>query len=159
MVMADHHLVLQGGVALARLLAGAAEGHALVEHHPVADLGRLADHHAHAVIDEEAPADRGAGVDLDACEEARELGDQAGEEGHAPPVDGVGETMEQQRVQAGVEQHLGQGVGRGVVAKDCPHVVAEHAQSVRERHREPPAGSVPVVAAKRAKGRRHMRRP
>ena len=40
-------------VALAALEAGAAERHALVERHVVADLGRLADHDAGAVVDEE----------------------------------------------------------------------------------------------------------
>ena len=35
----------------------AAERDALIDRHVVADLGGLADHHAHAVIDEEAPAD------------------------------------------------------------------------------------------------------
>ncbi len=40
-------------VALAAREAGAAERHALIERHAVADLGRLADHDAGAVVDEE----------------------------------------------------------------------------------------------------------
>ena len=44
-------------VALAGRKAGAAERHALIQRHVVADLGRLADHHAHPVVDEEAVAD------------------------------------------------------------------------------------------------------
>ena len=44
---------LDGRVALAAREPGAAEGHALVERHPVADLGGLADHDAGAVVDEE----------------------------------------------------------------------------------------------------------
>ncbi len=39
---------------------------ALVSHHAVADLRRLADDHAHAVVDEEPFADLGCGMDLDA---------------------------------------------------------------------------------------------
>ena len=69
----------QRGVPLAVLLAGAAERDALVERDVVADDRRLADDHAHAVVDEEALADGGAGVDLDAGEEARDLGEPARE--------------------------------------------------------------------------------
>ncbi len=43
-----------------------AEGDGLVESHALADDGRLADHDAGAVVDEEASADGGAGVDVDA---------------------------------------------------------------------------------------------
>ena len=54
---ADRHVVLDRRVALAGREAGAAERDALVERHVVADLGRLADHDAGAVVDEEALAD------------------------------------------------------------------------------------------------------
>ena len=68
-------------MALASLLAGAAQRHALVEHHVVADLGRLADDDAHAVVDEEALADLRAGVNLDAGDQTAEVGDQRGRTG------------------------------------------------------------------------------
>src|SRR6185295_15314572 len=77
---ADDHAVPDGRVALAGLLARAAERDALVHRHVLADLGRLPDHDAHAVVDEEARADGRAGVDLDACEEPGDLADQAGRE-------------------------------------------------------------------------------
>ena len=48
---------LDGRVALAAREPGAAERDALVEGHPVADLGRLADHDPGAVVDEEVVAD------------------------------------------------------------------------------------------------------
>ena len=51
----DDHVVAHGRMALAALEAGAAERHALVERHVVADLGGLADHHAGPVVDERAP--------------------------------------------------------------------------------------------------------
>src|SRR5262245_53646190 len=73
---ADDNIVFERGMALAALLARAAERHALVERDPIADFARLADHHAHAVVDEEAPADRRAGMDLDAGEKAADLRDQ-----------------------------------------------------------------------------------
>ena len=71
-------VVLQGWVALLPLRAGAAEGDALVEVAVVADLRRFADDDAHAVIDEETLADRGAGVDLNAGEIAGHVGDHSG---------------------------------------------------------------------------------
>src|SRR6266498_351558 len=73
---ADSHIVLERWMALASLLAGAAERHALVQRDPIADLARLADHHTHAVVDEETPADRRAGMDLDTGEESANLRDQ-----------------------------------------------------------------------------------
>ena len=74
------------GMALAGIEADAAQGDALIERHVVADLGGLADHHAHAVVDEEAAADHGTGVDLDAGHEAADLRDEAaGELPAAPP--------------------------------------------------------------------------
>ena len=73
---ADRDVVLHGRVALAGGEAGAAERDALVERHVVADLGRLADHHAGAVVDEQPLADSRGGVDLDAGERAREHRDQ-----------------------------------------------------------------------------------
>jgi hypothetical protein len=54
---ANDHVVCERGMPLAGLFARAAQGHALVERHIVADDRSLADHHAHAVIDEEAAAD------------------------------------------------------------------------------------------------------
>ena len=52
-------------MALALAPAGAAERHAVIEGAVVADLGGLADHHAGAVVDEEAQPDGGPGVDVD----------------------------------------------------------------------------------------------
>ena len=43
-----------------------AERHALIKLHVVADLGRLADHHAGAVVDEEVLADLAPGMNVDA---------------------------------------------------------------------------------------------
>ena len=56
---------------------GTAQRHALVDGAAVADLGGLAHHHAHGVVEEHALANLGAGVDLDAGEPAREVRDEA----------------------------------------------------------------------------------
>lgn len=121
-------------MAFALLFAGAAEGHPLVEHDPIADLGGLADHHAHAVVNEEAATNAGAGVDLDPGEEARDLRDQTGDERYATAMDGVGDAVQSNGVQAGVEQHLGQVACGRVIAKDRAHIVAQHAQGTGEGH-------------------------
>src|ERR1043165_2204865 len=75
---ADRDLVAKRGMALDALGTGAAEGDALVEHDVVADFGSFTDDHAHTVIDEEAAADDGAGMDFDAGEKAREVHEAAG---------------------------------------------------------------------------------
>ena len=62
---AHDDVVRQRGMSLLSFGAGAAQCHALVEMTIVADLRRLADDDAHAVIDEQPFADLGAGVDLD----------------------------------------------------------------------------------------------
>ena len=64
---ADHHAVAERRVALAADAGGrvgAAERDMLVDGDVVADLGAFADH-AEAVIEEEALADLGAGMDVD----------------------------------------------------------------------------------------------
>ena len=73
----DRDLSLRSSDGACLGAARAAEGDALVERHVVADLGGLADHHAHAVIDEEAPTDLRARMDLDAGEEAAEVAHEA----------------------------------------------------------------------------------
>ncbi len=67
---ADDHPVADGRMPLAALLSGPAEGHALIDRYVVTDLGRLADDHTHAVVDEQAAADARARMDLDAGQEA-----------------------------------------------------------------------------------------
>ncbi len=56
-----------------RFLTGAAQRYSLINGYVVADFGGLADHHSHAVIDEEATADLRPGMDLDARDPARDL--------------------------------------------------------------------------------------
>src|SRR5262245_20085745 len=61
----DHDILLERGVPLLPLEARAPERHPLVQGHVVADLRGLADHHPHAVVDEDSGADARSGVDLD----------------------------------------------------------------------------------------------
>ena len=109
---AHHHAVAQGGMALAFLVARAAQRHALVEQHIVADFSGFADHHAHAVVDEEAPADGGAGVDLDARQKAADLRDHARHQRHPPAIQPVRQAVQQDGVEAGVaEEDLDHALG------------------------------------------------
>ena len=68
-------------------------------------LGGLADHDAHAVIDEEPAADLGTRVNLDPGHEAAYLRDEPRRDEPAATPQGVGQAMEHQRMDAGIAQH------------------------------------------------------
>jgi hypothetical protein len=97
---ADRHVVLHGRVALAGLEAGATERHALIERDVVADLRRLPDHDAHAVVDEQPLADPRRRVDLNPGQRARHVGQRARRERHPRARQRVRDAVGQQRVQA-----------------------------------------------------------
>jgi hypothetical protein len=114
----------------------ATQGDAMIKCHIVADLAGLADHHAHAVVDEEAPADLGARVDLDSREPAAQLGDSAPDQAPAARPEGMRNAIEQDRLEAGIEQrHLEAIAGRRVAgdhgidvfAQILEHLTAYHA--------------------------------
>ena len=67
-------------MTFAVFVAGAAEGHALIEGDVVANDGGFSDDHARAVVDEHAAAEDGAGMDFDSGEEARALGEHPRDE-------------------------------------------------------------------------------
>ncbi len=70
---ADDDVVFDRGMPLAVLLAGASQSHALIKSHVIAHDRRLADHDAHAVIDEQPPSNLGSGMNFDSGEQARDL--------------------------------------------------------------------------------------
>jgi len=113
---ADHHTVAQCGVPFSLLFPRAAERDPLVEGHVAADLGRLADHHPHAMIDEESAADLRAGVNFDAGEKPRERSDEGRNDRHAPTPELMGDAVRQRRVQAGVGEQDFQHIVRGGIA-------------------------------------------
>ncbi len=59
---ADDDIVTQRRMTLALLPAGTAQSDTVLQRAIVAYLRRFTNHHAHAMIDEETPADRGAGM-------------------------------------------------------------------------------------------------
>ena len=99
---ADHHAVLQGGVALAGPGAHPAQRDSVIKGDICADLGGFADHHAHAMIDEQARPDGRAGVDFDACQTARHLGQHAGRGLQPGLPQAVVEAVQPDRVQPGI---------------------------------------------------------
>ena len=59
-----HNSVSQGGMALLLLQGRPAKDDPFIDQTVVSNLGRLADHHPHSVIDEEASADGRSGMDF-----------------------------------------------------------------------------------------------
>ena len=84
----NRNVVLDGGVALfaAQVLPATgrqrADGDALVNLHIVADDGGLAHYDAGAVVNKEVPANRGAGMDVDAGLAVCVFRHDAGQHGH-----------------------------------------------------------------------------
>ena len=91
-------------MALAALLARAAEGHALKERHVIADLSGLADDHTHAVVNEQARTDGCAGMDLDTGKEPGKLRQGARDKGNAFLPEPMGKPVEQERVNSRVRE-------------------------------------------------------
>ena len=110
-------------------------------------IGGLADHDAGAVVDEEARADLGAGVDVDAGAAVRELGDDAREQRHAELVELVREAVVDHGGEAGKrEDHLVDAARGGVALEAGARVgIGKRAHigergGERRRHRRRVAG-------------------
>ena len=107
----DGDVVLKVGMAfgafddVAALVLGeaeGAEGDALVNLDLVAEHGGLADDHAGAMVDEEAVADGGAGVDVDAGDGVGVLAHDAGDQRHLGLVQQMGQALDGDRLEAGI---------------------------------------------------------
>ena len=127
-------------MAVARLLAGAAQRHALQQRAVVADRRRLADDDAGAVVEHDADADPGGRIDVHG-EDARALALQVERE-VAPALlqQLVGEAMRDERVEAlEVEQRLDVARAGGIAVVDGGQVGAERAAElgvIRQHLRE-----------------------
>ena len=112
-------------MALAVLLAGAAQSHALVESHVIANAGCFTNHHAQAVIDEQAPPDLGAGMDFNSGKKTRDLREQSRQQEKAMSPKPVIDAIKPDRMQAGVAQENFEArAGRGIVLQHVGHVFA-----------------------------------
>jgi hypothetical protein len=87
----------------------------VIDQHVVADLGRLADHHAHAVVDEQPPADLRTGMDLDPGDEAVGMRHRARQHLEAGAIEGMRDAVHHHRLQAGIAGHGLEPAGPGWV--------------------------------------------
>ena len=102
-----------------RLAGGQGAGHeadALIQLHPVADDGGLADHRPGAMVDKEMVSDAGARVDVHAGPAVGPLSHDARQEWHVAQVQGVGQSVHRD----GLDERVGHddflAVGRGGIA-------------------------------------------
>ena len=100
---ADRDVVADRGMPLAFFFAGSTQSHTLVKRDIVADDGRLADHRAHAVVDEQTPSNLRAGMNLNPGEQARDLRNEPRQKAHAVAPKPVAQVMRPHRVQAGIQ--------------------------------------------------------
>src|ERR1700691_260447 len=122
---ADRYFVADGGMALAFFFASSAQGHTLIKSDVVAHDGGLADHRAHAVVDEKAAADLGAGVNLDSSKYARHLRNESCQKTHVVKPQPVAQMMRPDCVQAWIEEEDFEiGASGGVGLEDGGHVFA-----------------------------------
>lgn len=114
---ADDDAVSQGRVPLrAACQRCAAERHTLVKGDVIADLGGLADDDTHPMIDEDAPADACAGMDLDAGQNAAGMRYETPREEPAVLPQPVGNTVVNEGVKPGIAQNHFEARPRGGVA-------------------------------------------
>jgi hypothetical protein len=97
----------------------------VVHVHVVADLGRFADHDAHAVVDENSATEVSGGMDLDAGQEAGDLREQARGEAEIALPEPVCDAVEPDGVEPGVQQDFGGGPGGGVCLASCANVFGD----------------------------------
>ena len=121
---ADKHVVAQGGVAFAGILAGTAQRYSVVDGAVIPNLAGLTEHDAHAVVDKQTLADGGTRVDLNAGAVAAMLADPPCQKKVLVLVQPVRDTVIHQNVESRVQQHyLQHAACGGVLALDVPRVL------------------------------------
>ena len=137
----DHDAVADGGVAFFLLQTDPAQGHAVIQGDVVSDFRCLADHQAHAVIDENAAADFCGRVNLDTGQHPPDLGNKAADEFQIGVPGPVGHPVKQQGVQSRItEQYLGAGPCRRILFHDDADIFADPPESrTRSSHAKAPS--------------------
>ena len=126
---ADHHVVADGGMAFASFLAGSTQRHALIQQYVVADFGGFANHHAHSMVDETAPADLSAGMDFDSCSGADELRQDPRGEREPGAVQLMTQPMQQDGVETGItKEDFERALGGGIATEDGIDLFPERAE-------------------------------
>src|SRR3546814_17028093 len=108
--------ILDGRVPLAGdtvVGAGAAQRHALIDRHIVADLGGFADD-GKSVVDEEVAADLHPGVNVDGGQKPREVVHHTGQEIQLPPEKPVSDAVKRKRMNPRIKQAFPAGSRRGI---------------------------------------------
>src|SRR5581483_2399438 len=97
----------------------AAQRHALVKQHVVADLGGFRIYHAQTVVDEETPANGGSGVDFDAREKTADLRNDTRNQRYTPLIEPMRQAVQQNGMKPWVtEEDFDYALGRGILAED-----------------------------------------
>ena len=76
----------------------------VVDEAVVSHLGGLADDNPHAVVNDQATAQLGPGVNFDSCPEPAPLGHEPGQEFQVVHIEEMGQAVIEHRVDAGIEQ-------------------------------------------------------
>ena len=106
-------------IAFAGIFAGAAQRYPVVDGAVIPDLTGLAEHDAHAMVDEDATADSGAGVDFNAGQKAARVRDDTRNRLPILCPAPVRQTMDHHGVKARIgEDDLPAGMSRGVLLHD-----------------------------------------
>ncbi len=106
------HMIAERRMALALMLACAAQGYAVINVAIVADFGSLPNNNAHAVVDKQAFANLSAGVNLNPRQPAAKLRNRSGERAHAVRVQPMRNSMPAHGVIAGIHEKNLQRSGR-----------------------------------------------
>lgn len=121
---AHDDMVAQGRVALTPGQLGAAQRDAVIQHHIIADDRRLPDHRAHAMVNEQPPADDGAGMNLNPRQPPRQLRDEPRCAQPSPNPQAVGQPVRHDGMHPGIEQqHLRARTRRRVAGKNGVDIV------------------------------------
>ena len=126
-----HNPIFKGRMPLALVPAGSTQRHALIESDIIADLGCLADHDAHAVIDKETTTDLCARMNLDPGQPTAERRHQTPQPFPAHPPAGMRDTVQPDGMQAWIaSQHL-KGIARRRITMEYalnvfPHTLEHH---------------------------------
>jgi len=123
---ADHDVVAERRMALADILARAAERYALIEQAVVPDLGGFADHDAGSVVNDQTTANGRAGMDLDTGHMPRKLRKRTREEKVLVLIEPVCLAVVKQSMEALIEEDdLERGARRRVAVADRASVVEQ----------------------------------
>ncbi|MPN19954.1 hypothetical protein SDC9_167329 [bioreactor metagenome] len=114
-----------------------AQRHGLIDAYVGTDLGRLADHHPCAVIDEATGPDLRAGMNVDAGLAVRHFRNHARQQRQFQPVQRVRDAVVDQRQHAGVAQHhLVHAARRRVALEGGEHIGVQQLPQARQAVRQ-----------------------